>query len=188
MLNFSNLTLQRGTKLLFKHTSFMIHPGQRVGLTGANGTGKSSLFSLIMKELEQEEGEFGMPSDWVIAHVKQETPSVNVSALEYALQGDDEFIELQEAMEQAEGEELANLIGRFEAIGGYEAELKGTLLLRGLGFQQAQLAMQVKSFSGGWRMRLNLAQALMCRSDLLLLDEPTNHWTLIPLFGYKTGC
>lgn len=178
MLQFSNVSLRRGPRLLIEKASFSVHAGHRVGLTGANGTGKSSLFSMIMGQLEADEGDVSLPPEWVIAHVKQETPNVDVSALEYALQGDEEFVVCSEKMNVAEGEELAHLLAEFESIDGYSAELRATMLLRGLGFTQKQLQHPVTTFSGGWRMRLNLAQALMCRSDLLLLDEPTNHLDL----------
>lgn len=178
MLVFSDISLRRGGRELIGSSTFSIHPGQKVGLTGANGTGKSSLFALIRGELTLESGQFSMPPNWVMAHVAQHTPSSEQTALSYALEGDIEFASLQVQMKTAEGEHLASLLGQLEAIDGYTTESRAATLLQGLGFKQEQINRPVSGFSGGWRMRLNLAQALMCRSDLLLLDEPTNHLDL----------
>ncbi|CAA6811400.1 MAG: Glutathione-regulated potassium-efflux system ATP-binding protein, partial [uncultured Thiotrichaceae bacterium] len=178
MLVFSSLSLRRGTKALLEAASFSIHPGQKAGLTGANGVGKSSLFSLIRGELSADVGDFTMPPAWVVAHVKQETPSSEQSALSYALEGDPEYVSLQAQLVDAEGAHLGELHARLDAIDGYTAESRAAVLLHGLGFKGDEIDRPVSSFSGGWRMRLNLAQALMCRSDLLLLDEPTNHLDL----------
>jgi len=178
MLVFSHLALRRGNRLLLEEVCFSIHPEQKVGITGANGTGKSSLFKLIMDEISVDSGSFTMPPNWVIAHVKQETPNTEVTALQYALQGDQEYVQLQAQIAQAEGEQLGLLHAKLDAIDGYTAESRAAILLHGLGFTNDQLSLPVTQFSGGWRMRLNLAQALMCRSDLLLLDEPTNHLDL----------
>ncbi len=178
MLVFSDLSVRRGTKALLDATSFSIHPGQKVGLTGANGVGKSTLFSLIRGELAQDGGNFSRPPNWVLAHVKQETPSSDQTALEYALHGDAEYIRLRDQIAVAEGVRLGELYAHLDAIDGYTAESRAATLLHGLGFKADEVLRPVKSFSGGWRMRLNLAQALMCRSDLLLLDEPTNHLDL----------
>ncbi|RVU85514.1 ATP-binding cassette domain-containing protein [Leucothrix sargassi] len=178
MLVFSDISLRRGGRELIGDSSFSIHPGQKVGLTGANGTGKSTLFALVLGELSLEGGQFSMPPNWVIAHVAQHTPDTEQTALSYALEGDAEFASLQEQMKTAEGEHLAKLLAQLEAIDGYTTENRAAALLQGLGFKNDQINNPVSSFSGGWRMRLNLAQALMCRSDLLLLDEPTNHLDL----------
>jgi len=182
MLQFRSLTLRRGSRLLFRDASFQIHPGQKVGITGANGTGKSSLFALLLGELQPDEGELLWPREWVIAHVAQETPSDERPAIEYVLDGNRELRETERALAQAEkagdGEGQARLHARFEAIGGYQARSRAAQLLSGLGFRPGQETQPVSSFSGGWRMRLNLARALICRSDLLLLDEPTNHLDL----------
>ncbi|MGB1256320.1 MAG: ATP-binding cassette domain-containing protein [Thiolinea sp.] len=178
MLVFSNLTLRRGPRALLESASFSIHPGQKAGLTGANGVGKSSLFALIRGELAPDVGDFSMPPAWVLAHVKQETPSSEQSALSYALEGDIEYVSLQEQISVAEGALLGELHAKLDAIDGYTAESRAATLLHGLGFKADEIERPVSSFSGGWRMRLNLAQALMCRSDLLLLDEPTNHLDL----------
>ena len=178
MLVFSDISLRRGTKALLESTSFSIHPGQKVGVTGANGVGKSTLFALIRGELHQDTGNFSMPPSWVIAHVKQETPSSAQTALDYALEGDAEYVNLRRQIEHADGTYLGELHARLDAIDGYTAESRAATLLHGLGFKADEIQRPVSSFSGGWRMRLNLAQALMCRSDLLLLDEPTNHLDL----------
>jgi len=178
MIVLSDVTLRRGSQKLLSDVSISIHPGYKVGLTGANGTGKSSLFAMLRGELGQDEGELSIPPNWVMAHVAQETPSSKVTALAYVLEGDQEFVALHEKLETAEGEHLGSLHAQLDAIDGYTTESRAATLLHGLGFSQEQINNPVDSFSGGWRMRLNLAQALMCRSDLLLLDEPTNHLDL----------
>jgi len=184
MIRISNLTLARGANRLFENASMTVHAGQRVGLVGANGSGKSSLFALLRGELHQDAGEVEIPPRWTIAHVAQETPAVDTAALDYVQDGDVELRTIERALAQAErdhaieGEALAELHDRFEAIGGYAARARAAALLAGLGVGEARQADAVASFSGGWRMRLNLAQALMARSDLLLLDEPTNHLDL----------
>ncbi|HPQ95428.1 MAG: ATP-binding cassette domain-containing protein [Thiothrix sp.] len=178
MLVFSDLSLRRGIRPLLESVSLSIHPGQKVGLTGANGVGKSSLFALIRGELSPDQGSFSRPPGWVLAHVQQETPASEQTALEYALLGDEEYIRLQAQIAGAEGARLGELHARLDAIDGYTAESRAATLLHGLGFRSEAISRPVSSFSGGWRMRLNLAQALMCRSDLLLLDEPTNHLDL----------
>ena len=182
MLILNDLTLYRGPRLLFKGASLTIFPGQKVGLTGANGTGKSSLFALIRGELKQDAGEFSLPPGWVIAHVAQEMPAVDTPAIDYVMAGDEELAHLHKELQHAEsthdGARLANLHSRLDTIGGYTARSRAARLMHGLGFSAAQEDAPLRSFSGGWRMRLNLARALMCRSDLLLLDEPTNHLDL----------
>lgn len=182
MLKFSDLSLRRGPRLLFEQASFTIHPGHKVGLTGANGCGKSSLFSLLRSELHADSGDVSIPSKWVIAHVAQETPAVERSAIDYVLDGDVELRQVETALEAAvtedDGHQQGELHARLEAIDGYTARSRAARLLHGLGFRPGEEERLVTTFSGGWRMRLNLAQALMCRSDLLLLDEPTNHLDL----------
>ncbi|WP_404356324.1 ATP-binding cassette domain-containing protein [Methylotuvimicrobium sp. KM1] len=182
MLNFKNVSLRRGPNLLFSQASFTIHQGQKVGLTGANGAGKSSLFALLRGELHTDEGDFSMPPGLEVAHVAQETPAVACSAIDYVIDGDQELRRLQKQLSAAEqtgdGLKLAELHAALDIIGGYTAEARAARLMNGLGFRPDQEQNPVSSFSGGWRMRLNLAQALMCRSDLLLLDEPTNHLDL----------
>ncbi len=182
MLKFTDITLYRGRKCLFEKASLTVHAGQRIGITGANGTGKSSLLALIRGELEVDAGEVEIPADWVMAHVAQEMPAEATSALDYALAGDAEVATalsgLAEAEAASDGEAQARWHQRLETLDGYGAPARAAALLDGLGFATHDLARPVASFSGGWRMRLNLARALMCPSDLLLLDEPTNHLDL----------
>ena len=182
MLNFKNIALRRGARLLIDQSSFTIHKGQKVGFTGANGAGKSSLFALIKNELHLDEGDFSMPPGLEIAHVAQETPPNSCSAIDYTIDGDQELRRLQQQLSDAEhsndGLKQAELHAALDNIGGYTAQARASRLLNGLGFTPDQEKNAVNSFSGGWRMRLNLAQALMCRSDVLLLDEPTNHLDL----------
>jgi len=182
MLYFDRLTLRRGSKLLFENASFTIHAGDKLGLTGANGCGKSSLFGLILDQLEEDAGSFKMDSGMVIAHVAQETPALPIPAIRYIMQGDAELsrmeAELTDAEASGDGHALARLHDRMAAIDGYAAKARAARLMHGLGFAVDEEENPVASFSGGWRMRLNLARALMCRSDLLLLDEPTNHLDL----------
>lgn len=159
-----------------------LHPGHKVGLTGANGAGKSSLFALLRGEMHVESGDLEIPATWVIAHVAQETPALAMPAIEFVLDGDAELREVERNLADAEanhqGELIAELHHRLADIDGYSARARAAELLNGLGFSQAALEQAVSTFSGGWRVRLNLARALMCRSDLLLLDEPTNHLDL----------
>jgi ATP-binding cassette subfamily F protein 3 len=184
MLRVSNLTLSRGVKRLLEDANLTVHVGHKVGLVGANGCGKSSLFAAIRGELLPDAGSVDLPASWTIAHVAQETPAVDLPALEFVLDGDRELRDVEAALAAAErdhahaGEALADLHHRFDDIGGYSSRARAATLLAGLGFPEARHRDPVTSFSGGWRMRLNLAQALMCRSDLLLLDEPTNHLDL----------
>lgn len=182
MLQFTHLALRRGAKLLLEDVNLQIHPAQKVGITGANGSGKSSLFALILGEIGADAGDFKFPRDWVVAHVAQETPSDTRPSIEYVLDGDAELRsvekELSVAEERGDGEALAHLHSHFEHIDGYTAQSRAGRLLHGLGFTTADELRAVDEFSGGWRMRLNLARALMSRSSLLLLDEPTNHLDL----------
>ncbi len=182
MLNFSDVSVRRGPRVLFSHVTLTIHQGQRVGVTGANGCGKSTLFALVRDEIHCDVGEVALANGLVVAHVAQETPALAVPAIEYVLDGDRELRQIEADLAAAEaadnGERQAVLHGRFDAIGGYSARSRAARLLSGLGFVDSQYQRPVAEFSGGWRMRLNLAQALMCRSDLLLLDEPTNHLDL----------
>ena len=182
MIKLNQLSLRRGVRLLFESANLTVHPGQKVGLTGANGTGKSSLFALFRGLLHADHGSVSIPESWVIAHVAQETPAVDIAAIDYVLQGDDEYMRLQQQLLIAEadhdGHKQSEIHDKLAAINGYTARSRAGRLLHGLGFTSEQEEHLVTSFSGGWRMRLNLAQALMCRSDLLLLDEPTNHLDL----------
>jgi len=182
MIKLNQVSLRRGTRLLFESANLIIHPGQRIGLTGANGTGKSSLFAMLRDQLHADTGEVSMPDSWTTAHVAQETPAVDLPAIEYVLQGDEELTrlhtELAEAEKQGDGHLQSVLHDKLAAIDAYTANSRAGKLMHGLGFTAEQETKPVTAFSGGWRMRLNLAQALMCRSDLLLLDEPTNHLDL----------
>ena len=182
MINARSLTLRRGTRVLFEDASFTLNKGDRIGITGANGAGKSSFFELILGRLHADGGELTLPPGLEIAHVAQETPAVECTALDYVLDGDRELRAVQAALTEAEqagdGLELAHLHAQYGQIGGYEAHARAARLLNGLGFAPGQEVRRVSEFSGGWRVRLNVAQALMCRSDVLLLDEPTNHLDL----------
>ncbi|MCS6204426.1 ABC transporter ATP-binding protein [Shewanella baltica] len=186
MISINQAQLIRGSKTLLDETSLTIYPGHKVGLVGANGTGKSSLLALILGHLSLDKGEFSLPAGWQIATVAQETPALDVSALEYVIDGDSEYRQLEallhKAQEDNDGNAIALLHGKIDAIGGYAIHSRAGSLLAGLGFSEADQSNPVKSFSGGWRMRLNLAQALLCRSDLLLLDEPTNHLDLDTMY------
>ena len=182
MITISNLRLQRGTSVLLKDANARIDTGQKVGVVGRNGTGKSSLFALFRNELQADEGEVSIPTRWVVAHVAQEMPETDESALDYVLAGDAELTSLNAQLAEAEasndGEQIGFIYAELTRIDAYTAPSRAAQLLNGLGFAQTQQGNAVRSFSGGWRMRLNLARALMCRSDLLLLDEPTNHLDL----------
>ncbi|WP_394175711.1 ATP-binding cassette domain-containing protein [Thalassotalea litorea] len=182
MINASNLTLARGVNPLFEDASFRIHPGHKVGLVGANGCGKSSFFAALTGNLGIDQGILEMPGGWQIATVKQETPALSQSALSYVIDGDTEYRSLEQQLEfaraQNDGSREAEILNHIDVIQGYSLEARAGELLNGLGFMQEQLQDAVSSFSGGWRMRLNLAQALISRADLMLLDEPTNHLDL----------
>lgn len=182
MIVFSSLQIRRGTRVLLDNASATVNPGQKVGLVGKNGCGKSTLLSLLKGEMSADAGSFNFPGNWALAWVNQETPALDVPALEYVLDGDREFrqleSELNDANERNDGNAIALVHGKLDAIQAWTIRSRASSLLHGLGFSQSQLEEPVKSFSGGWRMRLNLAQALICRSDLLLLDEPTNHLDL----------
>jgi len=184
VLSLNQISLRRGPKLLLEEVSFQVHAGQRMGLIGANGSGKSSLFAMLLGELEPDTGELQLNPDLMIAHVAQESPDDIQSALNYVLDGDRELRQIQEQITAADagatnqGTAIHKLYERMETIDGFSAEARAARLLHGLGFLGDAVHQPVRSFSGGWRMRLNLAQALMCRSDMLLLDEPTNHLDL----------
>ena len=182
MIILRKLSLQRGSKPLFDSVDLTIHAGQKIGVTGANGSGKSSLFALLRSEIHSDSGDLDMPPRLEIAHVAQETPALAVSAIDFVMDGDRELRELEAALRAAEaahdGTQIAEVHSRFDLIDGYSARARAARMLHGLGFTPEQFEKPVAEFSGGWRMRLNLAQALMCRSDLLLLDEPTNHLDL----------
>ncbi len=186
MIRFQQVSLMRGIKPLLENVDVTLNPGDKIGLIGANGAGKSSLFGLLRGELHADLGSIDFPSKWRMAYVAQETPALDRAALEYAIDGDITLRRLEDelAFLESEPESAANglLIGDlYSALAdadAYTVRSRGEQLLTGLGFSMAQMSQPVASFSGGWRMRLNLAQALMCPSDLLLLDEPTNHLDL----------
>ena len=183
MIRITNLTLARGAKRLIETANLTIFPGHKVGLVGPNGCGKSSLFALLRGKMHQDAGDIYLPEKWVIAHVAQETPQSHRTALDYAMDGDVELRTVEKDLLDAEtnhvaGEIIADLHVHYDHIGGYAAKSRAASMLSGLGFSAERQEQPVATFSGGWRMRLNLAQALMCRSDLLLLDEPTNHLDL----------
>ncbi|HET7595418.1 MAG TPA: ATP-binding cassette domain-containing protein [Burkholderiales bacterium] len=182
MIELRSLTLARGPQRLIEDATLQIHAGWRVGLTGANGSGKSSLFALLLGELQADRGDCTIPQSWRIATVAQETPAFEFAAIEYVLGGDAELKaierELAAGAATREGARIAELHARLHEIGGYAARARAAALLSGLGFDNAAFERPVNAFSGGWRMRLNLGRALMSRADLLLLDEPTNHLDL----------
>ncbi|WP_329959730.1 ATP-binding cassette domain-containing protein [Paraburkholderia translucens] len=182
MIRFNQFSLARGTKPLFDNTTFTLNPGEKAGLVGANGAGKSTLFAVLLGELHADGGDFSIPPTWRIAHVAQETPAVDKTALAYTLDGDAALRDIEARIAAAsaahDGAAEAEAHAAFADADGYTAPARAEALLLGLGFTLEQTREPVSSFSGGWRMRLNLAQALMCRSDLLLLDEPTNHLDL----------
>ncbi len=182
MLSLTNISLRRGRKVLIENASFQVHAGQRMGLIGANGSGKSSLFAMLLGELEADDGELKLDPKDQIAHVAQESPHSSRSAVDYVMDGDAELRKVQQAIAAGEASDenpdLHLLYERMEVIDGFTAESRASRLLHGLGFAADEYVKPVREFSGGWRMRLNLARALMCRSDILLLDEPTNHLDL----------
>ncbi|NOX93118.1 MAG: ATP-binding cassette domain-containing protein [Gammaproteobacteria bacterium] len=196
MLRFQSVTLRRGTRVLLQDVNLTIQTGEHWGIVGRNGSGKSSLLALVLGTrdaagLHTDKGEIKLAASLAMAHVAQETPAVDRSAIDYVMDGDSELRELEQQLaacsgnetdggqhEALCGEKQATLFGELEAIDGYSAPARAARLMDGLGFSEARLQMPVSDFSGGWRMRLNLAQALMCRSDILLLDEPTNHLDL----------
>ena len=182
MIFLRDVTLRRGVKCLFEHASTTFHRGQKIGVTGANGAGKSSLFALVKGELHADAGEIEMQPGLVVGEVAQELPGGMTAAIEHVIDGDRELraveAQLREAESVADAVRLGELHDRMAAIGGYAARARAARLMHGLGFAEADLDRPVDAFSGGWRVRLNIARALMCRSDLLLLDEPTNHLDL----------
>ena len=178
MIQFQNVSLRRGENLLFDSASFQIHPGQKVGLTGSNGSGKSSIFALLRNELLLDTGDVQIPADWVMAHVAQEAPADKRGAIDHVLDGDKEWRDLEAKLLDTEHPRFLKHQSRFEEIDGYSARSRAAQLLDGLGFKPEDIEKPAVEFSGGWRVRLNVARALMCRSDLLLLDEPTNHLDL----------
>ena len=182
MIVFSSLQIRRGVRVLLDNATATINPGQKVGLVGKNGCGKSTLLALLKNEISADGGNFTFPGNWQLAWVNQETPALSEPALDYVIDGDREYrkleAELNAANERNDGHAIATVHGKLDAIDAWTIRSRASSLLHGLGFSNDQLERPVSDFSGGWRMRLNLAQALICRSDLLLLDEPTNHLDL----------
>lgn len=181
MIQFDQVSLRRGGRVLFQKASMQLHPGWKIGLTGVNGAGKSTLFAALLGDLVADEGNLIRPAVWTVAHMAQEIKALEMPALDFVLSGDEEYWSIKERLahpDQLSNDDLAKLHGRFDEIHGYVAPAKAAQLMAGLGFLDHQLSLNVASFSGGWRMRLNLARTLMSRSDLLLLDEPTNHLDL----------
>ncbi|MEA3134432.1 MAG: ATP-binding cassette, subfamily er 3, partial [Gammaproteobacteria bacterium] len=182
MLSARDLTLRRGPEPLFERVNFTIFRGNKVGLTGANGSGKSSLFAAIRGELGPDHGDIDRPAALKIAHVEQEVAASERAAIEFVLDGDTELRSVTAAIEDAERRdaamELAELYASLQAIDGYRARARAAALMHGLGFKATDLERTVAEFSGGWRVRLAMARALGSRADLLLLDEPTNHLDL----------
>ncbi|MFA5632518.1 MAG: ATP-binding cassette domain-containing protein [Porticoccaceae bacterium] len=179
MISIENISLRRGTKLLLEGANAAIHPGQKIALIGANGAGKSTFFQMLLHNVQADSGNLRIPAHWRVAHMAQEVAASGVSALDYVLDGDVVFRETERAIalaqENADNAVLGSLYQKLDDIDGYSAQARAEKLLHGLGFATEECARSVNTFSGGWRIRLNLAQALMCPSDLLLLDEPTNH-------------
>ena len=182
MLKITDLSLRRGSRLLLENVELDVYPGQRMGLTGANGSGKSSLFAVIAGRLDADQGKVTLPRGTLITEVLQETPNSTCTAIDYVIDGDQSFRSLELKIAQAElddnGSLLATLHSQMDDIDGFRVSARAGQLLHGLGFTATEQSQSVDTFSGGWRMRLNLARALMTRADLLLLDEPTNHLDL----------
>ncbi len=181
MILLQNLTLRNGSQVLFNKANVQIHPTWRVGLTGVNGAGKSSLFGLLMGNLPADAGNCERPKQWQVAHMAQEVTSSQISAIDFVLQGDAQWWQLYQDIyfnQSLSDHAMANALQLYDDIGGYTTQAKAATILDGLGVRVNKHEQPVESFSGGWRMRINLARTLMCRSDLLLLDEPTNHLDL----------
>jgi ATP-binding cassette subfamily F protein 3 len=182
MIQFSSITLRRGTNVLLDATSTTVFPGHKVGLVGANGAGKSSLFALLRNVISLDAGELSIPDGWEVAHMAQEFTDLHRPAIDFVLDGDKEFraaeVEILDTENGDDGEAIAHAHVRYENANGYSAQARAGELLSGLGFDNSVQGKPVGEFSGGWRVRLGLARALMCPSDLLLLDEPTNHLDL----------
>ena len=182
MINLRNITLRRGTKIVLDDASVTLQPGEKVGLVGRNGAGKSSLFALLTDRLQSDKGDLEIPRQWAVGEVAQNMPETEQPATEYVLEGDTRLMAARAALAAAEaaddGHAMADAHGLLMDAGAFDARPRAQALLMGLGFKGAQVDAPVNSFSGGWRMRLQLARALMCPADLMLLDEPTNHLDL----------
>lgn len=181
MIELKNVAVRRDGRLLFSGVDLQFHKGQTIGLTGNNGTGKSTLFATLLGEHATDIGTISMPKDWQIAHMAQEIHATNQTALDYVLSGDDEWYQLNDKLSNQHTlaqTDIAPLYQRFDEIDGYRTVARASQILSGLGFSEHEHQKMVHEFSGGWRMRLNLARTLMHRADVLLLDEPTNHLDL----------
>jgi len=180
MITLDNISIQRGSKILLQNASLTLYPGQKMGLIGANGSGKTTLFSLLLGAVSSDTGKVDIPRQWRLSHMAQEVESTRRSALDYVLDGDEHLRQLEQAIanHSGDGEKLASLYAAMDEADAYSAPARAAQLLSGLGFEAQDHSRPVSDFSGGWRIRLNLARALMSPSDLLLLDEPTNHLDL----------
>lgn len=182
MIQLQDFAIRRGGRLLFEKATMQLHPGWKIGLTGVNGAGKSTLFAAFLGSISGDSGNLSRPSNWTVAHMAQEVETQETEAIDFVLSGDEEWWEINQQLEHESDDmdldRLTALHGRFGEIDGYTAPSKAAQMMAGLGFSESQIRLPVSSFSGGWRMRLNLAKTLMSRSDLLLLDEPTNHLDL----------
>lgn len=182
MIQLQNFAMRRGGRLLFENATMQWHHGWKIGLTGVNGSGKSTLFAALLGSLQGDVGSLTRPAGWIVAHMAQEVETQETSAIDFVLSGDEEWWDIHQKLEyqadQLDIDSLTQLYGRFDEIHGYTAPARAAQMMAGLGFLENQIRLPVSSFSGGWRMRLNLARTLMSRSDLLLLDEPTNHLDL----------
>ena len=182
MISVRNVTLRRGVNVVLDRASVTFNPGEKIGLVGRNGAGKSSFFGLLNGTLHEDSGEFSIPAAWKMGQVAQEMPETEQSATDFVVEGDTALLAAQTEVAAAEasddGMRMAHAYMALHDAGAHDAPARAQALILGLGFSAAQLSQPVNSFSGGWRMRLQLARALMCPSDLLLLDEPTNHLDL----------
>ena len=190
MITLKNVTLRRGAKVLLDNASVTLNPGEKVGLVGRNGAGKSSLFALLDGSLHEDAGDYSLPAQWRMGQVAQDMPETAQGATDFVIEGDTRLLAAQAEVLQAEagndGDRMAHAYMELHDAGAHDAPARAQALILGLGFKTTELHNPVNSFSGGWRMRLQLARALMCPSDLLLLDEPTNHLDLDALVWLET--
>ncbi|KRU22494.1 ATP-binding cassette domain-containing protein [Psychrobacter piscatorii] len=196
MIEFKDVGVRRDGRELFAGTSFQLHPGHKVGLTGNNGTGKSTLFALLLTQMGKgdtevtlDKGEVSIPDSWHVAHMAQEVGASDQTAIDYVLSGDEQWYEINAALNDLSSvsdEQIGVLHQQFDEIDGYRTPTKAAQIMAGLGFNTSQHELPVSGFSGGWRMRLNLAKTLMSRADLMLLDEPTNHLDLDAILWLET--
>jgi len=190
MLNFSDVAVRRGPRVLFAHATFSLFRGEKAGITGENGSGKSTLLELVRGELHPDAGNFDRPANLQVAHVSQDVEATDQSAIDFVLDGDTELRQIEREIAAAEiandGLKLGAMHGRYAAVSGYDARSRAARLMHGLGFETADEGRPIRAFSGGWRVRINVARALMCRSDLLVLDEPTNHLDIDAILWLET--